>query len=206
MHAFPDQYNPVWTSMSRNSGESMPCGGHDIGLNVWVEPDAEGEGELLLYIDRAGSFDENNQMLKLGRVRVRLTPNPFQPGMRFRQELKLRQGFVEIVAGEPAVTIAVWVEVEQPVIHIEVAAGHAVALEARYENWRQAPRTIPYERRHPCASWVSYPGTVTTEPDSVGFNGDAVRFYHRNRSDRLLYDFLVKQQGLEPVKEEIPNT
>ncbi|MCB0151673.1 MAG: hypothetical protein KDE01_28965, partial [Caldilineaceae bacterium] len=67
-----------------------------------------------------------------GRVRVRLAPNPFQPEMPFRQELKLRHGYVEIVAGEPAVAIVVWVEVEQPVIHIEVAAGHAVALEARY--------------------------------------------------------------------------
>lgn len=26
-----------WTSPSHNSMESMPCGGHDIGLNVWVE-------------------------------------------------------------------------------------------------------------------------------------------------------------------------
>jgi hypothetical protein len=206
MHAFPDQYNPVWTSMSCNSGESMPCGGHDIGLNVWVESDATGKGELLFYIDRAGSFDENNQMLKLGRVRVRLTPSPFRPGVPFRQELKLCHGYVEIVAGEPPVTIAVWVEVERPVIHVEVVASHAVELEARYENWRQAARTIPYARRHPCASWVSYPGTVIVEPDSVSFAGDAVRFYHRNRSDRLLYDFLVKQQGLEPVKDEIPNT
>ena len=27
----------VWTMQSRNSSESMPCGGHDIGMNVWVE-------------------------------------------------------------------------------------------------------------------------------------------------------------------------
>lgn len=206
MLAFPDQYNPMWKSMSRNSGESMPCGGHDIGLNVWVEPNAAGEGELLFYIDRAGSFDENNQMLKLGRVRVRLTPNPFKPGIPFRQELKLRQGYIEIEAGEAAVTIALWVEIERPVIHVEIIASHAIELEARYENWRQTARMIPYARRHPCASWVSYPGTVTTEPDCVSFAGDTVRFYHRNRSDRLLYDFLVKQQGLEAVKDEIPNT
>jgi hypothetical protein len=33
----PDQYNVVWTTQSGNSGESMPCGGGDIGLNVWTE-------------------------------------------------------------------------------------------------------------------------------------------------------------------------
>lgn len=32
-----DQYNVVWTSQSKNSGESMPVGGGDIGLNVWLE-------------------------------------------------------------------------------------------------------------------------------------------------------------------------
>jgi len=29
--------NVVWDTPSRNSSESMPCGGGDIGMNVWVE-------------------------------------------------------------------------------------------------------------------------------------------------------------------------
>ena len=29
--------NITWNQQSKNSGESMPCGGGDIGLNVWVE-------------------------------------------------------------------------------------------------------------------------------------------------------------------------
>jgi hypothetical protein len=33
----PDSYNVVWTTPSRNSSESMPVGGGDIGLNVWSE-------------------------------------------------------------------------------------------------------------------------------------------------------------------------
>ena len=32
-----DTYNIVWHSQSKNSGESMPVGGGDTGLNVWVE-------------------------------------------------------------------------------------------------------------------------------------------------------------------------
>ena len=67
-----NDYNIVWNSQSQNSSESMPCGGGDIGLNVWVE-----NGELLFYMSRSGTFDENNSMLKLGRVRIKLTPNPF---------------------------------------------------------------------------------------------------------------------------------
>ena len=75
--------NITWTGPSQNSGESMPCGGGDVGLNVWVE-----NGDVLFYIARSGTFDENNSLLKLGRVRLHLTPNPFDKGT-FRQELKL---------------------------------------------------------------------------------------------------------------------
>jgi hypothetical protein len=53
-----DSYNVVWDSQSSNPSESMPVGGGDIGLNVWVE-----NNELLFYIGRSGTFDENNHML-----------------------------------------------------------------------------------------------------------------------------------------------
>jgi len=56
--------NYVWTSPSHNSSESMPCGGGEIGMNVWVE-----NGDLLFYVSRSGAFDENNTMLKQGRFR-----------------------------------------------------------------------------------------------------------------------------------------
>ena len=42
----PDDY--VWTTPSRNSSESMPCGGHDVGMNVWVE-----NGDVLFYVSRS---------------------------------------------------------------------------------------------------------------------------------------------------------
>ena len=87
-----DQYNIVWSEQSKNSSESMPCGGRDIGLNVWVE-----NGELLFYAQRSGCFDENNEYMKLGRFRIRFDPNPFVLGGEFRQELRLREGFVRIL-------------------------------------------------------------------------------------------------------------
>ena len=27
--------NVIWNTPSRNSSESMPCGGGDIGMNIW---------------------------------------------------------------------------------------------------------------------------------------------------------------------------
>ncbi len=92
--AWLDAYNVAWSTPSKNSSESMPVGGHDMGLNVWVE-----DGELLIYLARAGCYDENGALLKLGRLRVNLEPNPFAGDGFFRQERKLREGCVEIRAG-----------------------------------------------------------------------------------------------------------
>ena len=96
------QYNVVWDSQSKNSGESMPCGGGDIGLNVWVE-----NGDLMFYLSRSGAFDENNLFPKFGRIRVRLTPNPFAGG-EFRQELKLKEGYVEIFGKNNFLSCFIW--------------------------------------------------------------------------------------------------
>ena len=62
----------IWRTPSTDSSASMPCGGGDIGMNVWVE-----DGDVLFYISRSGTFDEHNCLLKQGRIRLRLSPNPF---------------------------------------------------------------------------------------------------------------------------------
>ena len=61
--AQPADYS--WNTQSANSSESMPLGGGDVGLNVWVEND-----EVMFYICRSGSYDEHNTLLKAGRVRL----------------------------------------------------------------------------------------------------------------------------------------
>lgn len=105
--------NLVWNTQSRNASESMPCGGGDIGMNVWVEND-----DVLFYLSRSGSFDENNCLLKQGRFRVRLTPNPFAGTASFRQTLHLNDGYVSVSSDNA--TLIIWVDVFHPVVHVEV--------------------------------------------------------------------------------------
>src|SRR2546425_2804687 len=95
----------------------MPIGNGDIGLNVWVEED----GDLLCYIAKTDAFDENDHLLKLGRMRIRLNPNPFRGGAPFRQTLTLSSGEVEIRAGHSGweTVLRVWVDANQPVIRVE---------------------------------------------------------------------------------------
>ncbi|MES2275534.1 MAG: DUF5703 domain-containing protein [Bacteroidota bacterium] len=195
-----DQYNQTWTTQSQNSGESMPCGGGDIGLNVWVE-----KGELLFYIARSGTFDENNAMLKLGRVRVKLSPNPFDGG-DFKQQLLLQNGSVLIKGknGQLTTQIKVWGDVFRPVIHLEIQSTQAVKTEAAFESWRYRDRAVNGTEKNE-GSWKFAPQkNVITRKDEIAFADGGVLFYHHN-PDSTVFDATVKQQGMDGVKADMFN-
>ena len=205
-----DQYNVVWTTPSKHAGESMPCSGGDIGLNVWVEND-----ELLFYIGRAGCRDENGALLKLGRVRIRLTPNPFAKDSKFRQQLRLTQGSIEI-SGQSAMnnrqsTIRIWVEVHRPIVHVDIASDKPVTAEAVYEAWRIKDLELPndrskHQRRAMCMiNYDAYPGRVWLYKDEIRAEKDQVRFAHRVDNARDCFNFQVKQQELEAVRGKMVN-
>ncbi|GAA3597527.1 DUF5703 domain-containing protein [Flavivirga amylovorans] len=181
----------------------MPLGGGDVGLNVWVE-----NGELLFYVSQSGTFDENNQMLKHGRVRMNVEPNPFEDGDSFSQKLVLEDGNIIIKAkkGGHEITMNLWVDVFHPVVHIETESTIPVEVTASYESWRTEDIVVPKGMRHASFSLTNYPGEVKTYKDEIKANNNQVMWFHCNREDRLLYDFCVKQQGLEGVKDQIVNT
>jgi len=195
--AFAAEPDYVWTSPSRNSSESMPCGGGDIGMNVWVE-----NGDVLFYASRSGAFDENNTMLKQGRFRVRLSPNPFLNATDFRQELKVNDGYVQISAN--GTTIQLWADVFKPVIHLEIKSGRNISSEIRYENWRYTDRLIrKNEGQQNSYKWAVPKGLVTMK-DSIVATRNAVTFFHRNLP-KTIFDVTVAQQGLESVKAQLYN-
>ena len=115
-----------WHSPSENASESMPCGGGDVGMNVWVE-----RGDLLFYLTRSGSFDENNTLLKHGRFRISLSPGL---DMRyFQQILHLNDGYVEVTDG--LISVKIWADVYKPVVHVDVESmREKVVVAATYEK------------------------------------------------------------------------
>ncbi|MBS1660560.1 MAG: hypothetical protein JST68_05870 [Bacteroidetes bacterium] len=199
--SLPQSYNVVWTTPSHNSSESMPCGGGDIGLNVWVE-----NGDLLLYFCRSGSFDENNALLKGGRIRIRLNPNPFQD-TQFRQELLLQDGHILITSKNTKIRI--WVDVFHPIVHIDCAGDHPFQTTATYESWRTTDREMT-GRANNANSYKWAPkhapgGKVFTYRDSIRFQDNNVVFYHHNQPGPNIFDVTVHQQGLDSVKSLLPN-
>jgi len=190
----------IWATQSRNSSESMPVGGGDIGVNVWVEA-----GQVYLYVSRSGTFDENNTLLKLGRVKLSLSPNPFA-GKTFKQELVLEDGYVLISGKDDQLNaqIKVWVDVFKPVVNIAIEANQKVLTAASYESWRFEDRmTKGKENNQNSYKWAPQ-GIVKTAKDEIDFRGNQIEFSHQNAAETV-FDVAVRQQGLANYQSKLYN-
>lgn len=175
----------------------MPLGGGDIGMNVWVE-----KGDLYFYFSRSGTFDEHNSLLKLGRIKVTLTPNPFKDNEGFHQELVLKDGY--IVIAQNNTKIKLWVDVFKSVIHLDLESKTALKMTASYESWRYKNRESKGKANNANSYKWAPQGEIITYKDSISFENNGVKFYHRNR-ENTVFDVAVKQQKMESVKDQMLN-
>ena len=175
----------------------MPLGGGDIGLNVWVE-----KGDLYFYFSRSGTFDEHSTLLKLGRVKVSLTPNPFKDNEGFHQELVLKDGYITIKQNDTKIKL--WVDVFKPVIHLDLDSNIPLKMTASYESWRHKNRDSKGKANNANSYKWAPQGEIVTFKDSLAFENNGVKFYHRNR-EQTVFDVAVKQQKMESVKDKMMN-
>ena len=190
-----DNFNVTWDTQSRNSSESMPCGGGETGLNVWTE-----NNDILFYLSRSSCFDENNALLKLGRIRLNLSEAHFDKS--FRQVLTLRDGTVRIYGSNNTV-VTLWVDVFHPVVHVDIKAGKAQKATLTYENWRYQDYALNGEDAHLCGM-KGTKENIYIRPDSVSFDNNQILFYHRNRND-FIFDRTVECEELQDIKDKLWN-
>ena len=201
----PSEYDVVWETPSEDSSGSMPIGNGDIGLNLWVNP----AGELVFYVSKTDSWSENARLLKLGLVRVKLSPRLWEQGMPFRQRLNLGAGEIEITAaeGEREMRLRVWVDANRPVIFVEAQGERAFDLEAKLEIWRT------HERQLKGAEAVSARGLTRDDnndypiivyPDTIVTSGaERLLWYHRN--EKSCYSVTLKNQHLGRLLDKYPD-
>jgi Domain of unknown function (DUF5703) len=143
-----DAYNIAWTTRSNGSADSMPLSGCNLGLNVWVEND-----DVCFLIGSPNCMDENGMQVKLGLVRIRLSPAAFNHD--FKQELRLANSEIVITgktaAGNP-VAVNLWCAAKEPVVHVQTTSGEPVEVTATYETWsnfeaRSTDKGLQWSRR-----------------------------------------------------------
>ncbi|HSQ74273.1 MAG TPA: DUF5703 domain-containing protein, partial [Bacteroidota bacterium] len=157
--AGPDEFSAkeqtlVWHSPGLNSLGSMPLGNGDIGLNVWVEKN----GDLVFYIAKSDAWCENGRLVKLGRVRVSISPPLFTDGDSFRQTLDLKNGCITIstrsrnagsrppgqggASGSDSISVRLWVDALNPAIVTEIRGNVPLTTTVMLEVWRRNRRQL----------------------------------------------------------------
>ncbi|MCY2931719.1 MAG: DUF5703 domain-containing protein [Planctomycetota bacterium] len=196
----------VWESPSENSLGSMPLGNGDISVNAWVEP----AGDLVMLIGKTDSWNEIGRLLKIGRVRVKLSPAmPVKP---FVQTLDMRRGEMTVVcgAGKDALTVRVWVDANRPVIRVELEGEAARDCTAQTEIWRTQDHPHAMENNE-------FPGEYSDMAlgdsglqlvdlaDTVvpAGKGPEVIWYHRNTYS--IYKRYLQAEHLEKVEQTCPD-
>jgi hypothetical protein len=194
-----DSCNVVWTTPGKDAGDSMPLGNGEVGVNLWVEEN----GDLRFYISRTDSLSEISRLVKVGAVRVSLTPNPFKASSLFRQELHLRDGCCMITAGEgeKRVRLVAFVDADQPVVHLIGIAAPPVSVKVTIETWRTKPRVLPKEETLSAWSVHDAPYDLVESADVIceGLK-DAVAWYHHNETS--VVPKTIDHQGLQAVADK----
>jgi Domain of unknown function (DUF5703)/Glycosyl hydrolase family 95 catalytic domain len=178
-HGHADPYRVTWDSPSTDSSGSMPLGNGHIGLNVWVE----GDGDLVFHIGTTDAWSGNARLLKVGRIRVSLDPNPFAQGQLFKQTLDVRTGAIEIEAGADGrkVNLRVWVDANHPAIRVEAESEQPCDLQVRLDSWRTAPRELEKKERFSAYGLMESPDPVVVAADTIlDDEENRIVWFHRN--------------------------
>ena len=178
-----DDYDVVWNSPSADARGSMPLGDGEVTLNAWVETN----GDLQFYIGRSDSYSEISRLLKVGLIRVSLSPNPFVDGQPFSQQLHLHDGVIEISGGtkKNKVVLNLFTDPSKPVIYVTGTATEPEKVTVTVESWRTEPRTL---KTNDVSDWTMEiaPFPLVESADqfqvSQATADDALVWYHRNET------------------------
>ncbi|MGN6369199.1 MAG: DUF5703 domain-containing protein [Phycisphaerae bacterium] len=181
-----------WSSVGKNENDSMPIGNGDLAANVWTESN----GDLLLLVAKSDAWTETGKPVKLGRIRVKLSPNPFANAADFHQTLHVNAATIELSAGENSLRI--WADASNPVLHVEGHLAQPATLQATAEFWRKtepyADNLLPDPDRKVMAG-QSQPPTV---PDILFPPADnRLAWCHYNPTS--IYPYVMRQEHLEAV-------
>ncbi len=189
-----------WTTLGQNENDSMPIGNGDLAANVWTEQN----GDIVLLVAKADAWTELGKLVKLGRVRIHLNPNPFAGVANFTQILHLENATIEIKSGKN--TVLIWTDANHPVIHVQAQLQHPATVEAKLELWRT--KTHPYDKPSPDKGGMFEFGNravpLDFEADTIApTEKNQITWYHFNSAS--VYPLVLQQEHLESLLTKYPD-
>jgi hypothetical protein len=155
---------------------------------------------VVFYISKTDAWSETARLMKLGRVRIKLTPNVIVPGQRFVQRLSLRTAEVQIGAGKPdeEIKLRIWVDANNPAIRVEAESARPTEMQVVYERWRDQQRLLEGEEINSAYGLEGGPEPLVVYGDSIILDAaDAVTWYHRNQ--KSAWPGILRHQGLADI-------
>jgi alpha-L-fucosidase 2 len=184
-------HNVVWDSPSQDMHGSMPIGNGDLAANFWVEP----SGDLVFYLSKSDSWDADQELLKLGRVRIRLDKPFVRDGRPFRQELDLARGciVVESGTGEDKTTVDFWIDANRPVVNVEIKGAEAFTAQVTLEHWPKETYTNRPTQSTDIAKINAAAAPEALRGDTIlPAEDNTIRWYYRN-TESIFADTLKNQ-------------
>ena len=134
-----DRYNVTFTTLGKNSHDSMPLGNGDISVNAWTYEN----GDIGLLIGKLDAFSGESHaggffsLRKIGRVRIALDPPVFKQAAvngTFKQTLVLSDAAIRIAGQGSELTL--WVDKNHPVIRAQLSGKTKVTMTVSDDPWR----------------------------------------------------------------------
>ncbi len=189
----------TWLSLGTNENDSMPIGNGDLAANVWTEQD----GSLVVLLAKSDAWTELGKLVKLGRLRLSMVPNPFAGSPGFSQKLFVENGSVEIKSGSN--TLRVWVDANRPVMEIQAHMDKPSHFKASLELWRTSHSlrgASPEKGAMYEVGSDSMP--VDFEADTVlAGGGQSVAWCHYNM--KSIFPWALRQEHLDSLVSKFPD-
>ncbi len=184
-----ERYDVIWESPSKDSTGQMPLGNGDIAAGVYAIED----GDLYLLLAKNDALTYNGDIFKTGRVRVSLSPNPFEAGKPFRQTLDLDTGSILIEAD--GVTLRIWADANRPVYHVQIDSPSELAVSAAPEFW---------ERFDGC-KWNVSKAPIENPTQDVRLERDGRILWYFGVGDRSIFPEEMEYYDVPQMVSEYPD-
>lgn len=130
------KYNVVWNTPSKDASGTMPIGNGDLAANVY----AIENGDLYLLLSKNDAYNYCGDLLKTGRVKISLSPNPFTLKSKFRQELDLETASVLI--NSDGIQIRIWVDANKSVYHVTIESPQTLQVSVECDLWERFDHSV----------------------------------------------------------------
>ena len=187
----------AWQNPGKDFHDALPLGNGDIVVSAWSEQD----GDLVFYLSKSDAYDDNNRLLKLGRIRIHLTPNPFSGTTKYTEELDVKKGILEINSdrSDQKMNLRLWVDANNPVVHVDVTGNKKFNVKVGLENWRRKGFQIT-DTAFSDVFANSIGGSLSTlpawqYPDTILHQSQRIIWCHENKSS--CWSKSLSLQGLD---------